>query len=281
MSKIAKAMGELAEVDKLNTGASVIHRLHPLTKLFCTLGYLLVMLSFPADALTALFPMVLYPVCLYAVSGVPLRSCFYKCRLILPLICAVGIWNPILNRTPVGMLGDLVISEGMVSFLTLLFKGIFALMSSFLLVATTGIEGICYGLECLHLPRLFTNLVLMTYRYLALLMEEVGNRTEAYQLRAPGQKGVRWQAWGSFLGSLLLRCMERSTQLYQSMLLRGFDGSFSRYAPSRRGNETGSRRGWGWTSDLVFAALTVSFLWLFRRVNVSAVLEQWILGAGR
>ena len=50
--------------------------------------------------------------------------------------------------------------------------------------------------------------------------------TEAYKLRAPGQKGIHISAWGSFLGQLLLRSMDRAQELFGSMLLRGFQGEF-------------------------------------------------------
>ena len=50
--------------------------------------------------------------------------------------------------------------------------------------------------------------------------------TEAYALRAPGQKGIHFSAWGSFLGQLLLRSMDRAEELYNSMTLRGYRGEF-------------------------------------------------------
>jgi cobalt/nickel transport system permease protein len=68
--------------------------------------------------------------------------------------------------------------------------------------------------------------MLLTYRYVAVMMEEVSVMTEAYHLRAPGQKGIHISAWGSFLGQLLLRSMDRAEDLYESMQLRGFRGEF-------------------------------------------------------
>ena len=49
--------------------------------------------------------------------------------------------------------------------------------------------------------------------------------TQAYRLRAPGQKGVHLKAWGSFVG-LLLRSIDRADEVYHSMLLRGYNGNF-------------------------------------------------------
>ena len=58
------------------------------------------------------------------------------------------------------------------------------------------------------------------------MLEEVTVMTEAYSLRAPGQKGIHISAWGSFLGQLLMRSMDRAEELYGSMVLRGFTGNF-------------------------------------------------------
>ena len=57
--------------------------------------------------------------------------------------------------------------------------------------------------------------------------------TEAYHLRSPGQKGIHISAWGSFLGQLLLRSMDRAEELYNSMLLRGYHQHFH-YAPVKK-----------------------------------------------
>ena len=45
-------------------------------------------------------------------------------------------------------------------------------------------------------------------------------------MRAPGQNGLHFSAWGSFVGQLLIRSMDRAQNLYQSMQMRGFRGSF-------------------------------------------------------
>ena len=75
-------------------------------------------------------------------------------------------------------------------------------------------------------------LLLLTYRYVSVMLDEVAVMTTAYRLRAPGQKGIHVSAWGSFLGQLLLRSMDRAQELYESMQLRGFSGEFH-YAEGR------------------------------------------------
>ena len=67
----------------------------------------------------------------------------------------------------------------------------------------------------------------MIYRYIFVLLDEVKKITLAYSLRAPGQKGIHFKVWGSLVGNLFLRTMDRSTDVYEAMCLRGFSGDFT------------------------------------------------------
>lgn len=233
MNQAVHALRELGQMDALSQMDTGVHRLHPLAKLLATVFYIATAASFHKYALSALFPMLLYPVFLFSATGIPVRTCFRKLRLVLPLVCAVGILNPFLDPAPVLMLGSVPVSGGMLSMATLMLKGVFCLMASFLLIATTSIDSICVALRKLHVPSILVTLLLLTFRYVSVMMDEVSNMTDAYALRAPGQKGIHFTAWGSFVGQLLLRSMDRASELYQSMLLRGFRGEFP-YADSQK-----------------------------------------------
>ena len=226
MDKLSHARSELREMDVLAAGDSPVHRLHPLCKLPVTVFYIVTVVSFPKYDFTGLIVMVLYPILLFQAAGIPVSTCFYKLRAVLPLVCAVGLVNPFLDHVPMLRLGALVITGGVISMVTLMMKGVFSLMASFLLIATTPIDSLCAALRRLHVPSVLTTLLLLTYRYIGVMLEEVTIMTEAYRLRAPGQKGIHISAWGSFLGQLLLRSMDRAEELYGSMRLRGFRGEY-------------------------------------------------------
>ncbi len=226
MNKMQKALTELAEMDALAARSSPIHSLHPAAKLIAAVAYILVTLSFHKYDLSGLVPMVLWPVILFQISGIEVRCCFYKLRIVLPLVMAVGLFNPVFDRSILLRLGDIAVSGGVVSMLTLMLKGVFCLMVSFLLIATTPIDSLCAALRQLRVPKILVTLFLLTYRYVGVMTEELAVMTEAYHLRAPGQKGIHVSAWGSFLGQLLLRSMDRAQELYSSMQLRGYRQDF-------------------------------------------------------
>lgn len=258
---IERSIHDLREMDTLASGDSPIHRVSAGAKLLVTVVYILTVVSFDKFRLSGLLFMVFYPVVLFAVSGISMSTCFYKLRFILPLVCAVGIFNPILDRTPAFAIGSFVVTTGMISMLTLLMKGVFCLMASFLLMATTRIEALCGALRRIHVPPMLVTLLLLTYRYAAVLAEEANVMTQAYSLRAPGQKGIHYSAWGSFLGQLLLRSMDRAEELYSSMLLRGYHGEF--YYAQERGSTF---------KDVLYAVLWCAVFIAARCVNLTQLM---------
>ena len=230
MNKMEKALSELGAMDELAAQDSPIHRLSATAKLLSTIAYIILVMSFDKYRLSGLVPMLLWPVLLFQLSGIPVRVCFYKLRIVLPLVMAVGLFNPIFDRHILLHIGGLGVSGGVISMLTLMLKGVLCLMASFLLVATTPFDCICASLRKMHVPKMLVTLLLLTYRYVGVMTEELAVMTDAYHLRAPGQKGIHVSAWGSFLGQLLLRSMDRAQELYSSMLLRGYHQHFH-YAP--------------------------------------------------
>ena len=266
MNKAEKALRELHEMDALAAGSSPLHTLCPLAKLFSTIGYVAAVVSFGKYDLARLAPLLLWAAALYQLAGIPVGRCFRKLRFVLPLVLATGLFNPLFDRAPMLTLGGVAVSGGVVSMLTMMAKGTLCLMASFLLMATTRIDALCAALRRLHVPGLLVSLLLLTCRYVGVMTEEVAVMSDAYALRAPGQKGVRFPAWGSFLGQLLLRSMDRAEELYAAMLLRGYREQFhyAEAAPCA-------------ARDAVFLLVSAAVLALARFVNIAALLGGMIV----
>ena len=256
-----KALSELGQMDELAVRESPVHSLNAAAKLLSTIAYILIVMSFDKYDFSGLFPMILWPLFLFQLSGIPVRTCFYKLRIVLPLVMAVGLFNPIFDRNIIMMVGKTGVSGGVISMITLMLKGVMCLMASFLLVASTPFDSICAALRKMHMPKTIVTLLLLTYRYVGVMTEELAIMTDAYHLRAPGQKGIHVSAWGSFLGQLLLRSMDRAQELYSSMQLRGYKNEFY-YAETK---DFGAK-------DALYLLLSVGFFILLRYVNVARLL---------
>lgn len=261
MNKAEQALFELRHMDELQDMDSPVHRCSALIKLILTVAYIVIVVSFDKYDLSGLSVMVIFPVLFYALAGISLTTCFQKLKIVLPLVLAVGIFNPLLDRTVLFMLGSVPVTGGWISMITLLLKGVIALTASFLLAATTRIDELCGALRRLHVPSIIVTVFLLTYRYITVLTEEVSIMTDAYHLRAPGQKGIAFNAWGSFLGQLLLRSVDRAQELYGSMLLRGFNGEF-RYIKTEKEN----------SREIIFCLLLLISFVLLRNFD----LAEWI-----
>lgn len=267
MSQLSKKGLEMKNMDMLSSQKSVIHSLNPLSKLLVTLCYIVVVLSFPKYNFSGLMTMILFPIVMYQLAGIQISMCFVKLKLVLPVVCAVGIVNPFMDRTPIIQIGNVSITGGMLSMMTLVLKGVFALLASFLLMATTSIDSLCAALRKLHIPDMIVTLFLLTYRYLGLMLNEVSVMFDAYILRAPGQKGIHFSAWGSFLGQLLLRTMDRGEELYNSMLLRGYNGEFPHVQYDKFGK-----------NSLIYTVGSILFFLLVRYVNLAEIIGNILVG---
>ena len=266
MTKAERAHSEIGAIEKLAGESSPVHCMSALSKLFVTILYIAIVVSFNKYNFTGLVVMVIFPVIGYFTAGVPVSLCFRKLRIVMPIVCLLGIINPFLDRDIVMHIGTLAVSGGVISMLTLIMKGIFSLMMSFLLIATTRIDELCAGLRKIHIPKLLVTLFLLTYRYITVLLSEVAVMTEAYHLRSPGQRGINVKAWGSFLGQLILRSSDRAGELYSSMILRGFSGEFYIAADKKYHSLS-------WPAALITAALIV----LARVFNITGAIGSLIV----
>ncbi|MEW8986995.1 MAG: cobalt ECF transporter T component CbiQ, partial [Bacillus sp. (in: firmicutes)] len=144
---------------------------------------------------------------------------------VAPFIIGIGILNPVFDQETVLFFGR-EISNGWFTFLSLCIKGLLTVTVSILLIATTGMDQLASALRMLKVPKIFVLQLLLTYRYISVLIEEVARMLRAYSLRAPKQKGIQRQAWGPFAGQLILRTFDRAQRVYQAMNLRGFSGEY-------------------------------------------------------
>lgn len=227
MSKINEAVHDIHYMDALSAKDKWINQIHPLSKLIVTISYILAVVSFDKYDVTGLSGMSIYLLSIIILGDIPIIHSIKQIKIVLIFACIVGIANPFIDKTQMGHIGEIVITGGMLSMISLMLKGIFAVVASYILIATTSIEKICFALRLIRVPKEFVTLILLIYRYVIVLLKEVERISQAYQLRAPKQKGIHIKAWGPMVGQLLLRSIDRAQVVYESMTLRGYDGEFA------------------------------------------------------
>jgi cobalt/nickel transport system permease protein len=252
---MAGLFGAAAGIDRLEQLAmadSPVHRLHPMAKLITAFAYIAAVVSFPSRDVSGLVPFLLFPVILMSLSGTPYKPLLGRLLIALPFSLMGGISNLIFVRDTAFYVGSFAVSGGMVSFVSIMLKTLLTVLFVLVLIATTPFEELSRQLTRLRIPEIICLQLVMTYRYLSLLLGEAASMFTAYTLRAGGGKGIRMKDMGSFLGQLILRSADRADRVYQAMKCRGFEGVY-------RGKTRGGFRSadWIYTVTLPLAMLVL------------------------
>lgn len=267
MSKIGNAIYEIHHMDAVAERDQWVNRLHPLIKFIITIVYISTVVSFNKYDIIGLAGMAVYPIALFILADLSFKDSIKRLRIVLPLVCFIGVFNPFFDKIPVTVFG-FTVNAGVISMITLMMKGVFTVLASYLLIATTTIEKLCYAFRLLHIPKIMVTQVMLTYRYVTVLLEEANRITQAYSLRAPKQKGIHFKVWGSLTGQLLLRSMDRAGIVYESMVLRGYNGTF---------DYIGEKITWKWT-DILYLLFWLGIFILFRKVPILIVVGNFVGG---
>lgn len=204
---------------------TLIHRLHPLTKVLTTLIYLVFLATFDRYTVGQLLPFVLFPMVILILSDIPLWPIVYRVFFVLPLALGIGIMQPFFDSHTF-MIAGYTFSKGWLTFFSIVLKTLWMVTATLLLIATTGMENIAKALRMMKVPKSFVLQLILTYRYIGVLGDEVSRMLSAYSMKAPRHKGLHHTVWGSFMGHLILRTYDRGQRIYQSMILKGFDGEY-------------------------------------------------------
>ncbi len=126
-------------------------------------------------------------------------------------------------------LGFLTLSlAGLVRFIVLTTKVAAMISLMLVMLATTSIPNSFKAARALHLSRLLVFLLLLTYRYVFLLMDEFSRLRTALRVRGFRNRADlhSYRTIGQVAGTLLVRSHDRSERVGQAMCCRGFDGEF-------------------------------------------------------
>jgi cobalt/nickel transport system permease protein len=264
MSKLTDSLNKIQSLEELADGKTVIHRIHPMAKMITTIFFLVAVISFDKYNISGLVPFFIYPILLMALSEIPYRSVLSRLLIALPFSFFAGLSNPFLDRSTAFLLLGVPVSWGILSFLSILIKTVLTVMAVLILIATTPMDRLAHELIRVKIPKVFVMQIMLTYRYLGLLIAEAGNMLTAYHLRSSRQKGIRLEHAGTFMGQLLLRSFDRAEKVYVAMKLRGFNGEYH-FALSEK-----MRLG-----DSIYALALCAVFLLMRWFNVSVFIGSY------
>jgi cobalt/nickel transport system permease protein len=204
---------------------SVCHRWSPAVKLVALAVYLAATFAIPATS----WPVLGLLACLawigHAVAGIPAGYLLRRLLLVTPFLFAVGV----------GMLGlraglERIGPDRVERFAMLSGRVGVALLGTLWVVNTTALVELVRQLRRWGCPAVFASVLLLAWRYIAVLFDELGRLRTARRSRTLSQQSL-WQEWlslGQCLGQLLIRSLDRAEQIHQAMESRGWSGGTPR-----------------------------------------------------
>jgi cobalt/nickel transport system permease protein len=136
---------------------------------------------------------------------------------------------PFLVRGDEIVWGPVVVSlSGVVLGVTAALKAVAILNVVLVLLATAPVEATMKAAHSLYVPGVLIQVVLLTYRYLFLLGDELARLRLAMRVRGFRHRTGwhTWRTYGRVTGTLLVRGQERAERVAQAMRCRGFNGRF-------------------------------------------------------
>jgi len=224
MSRIDAALDELRAFDALALRHTALTRFDPRAKVIATVAFLVAVVSYDRYAVAALLPLWAFPIALAVLAEVPARALAHKLLVAAPFAVMVGLFNPLLDRTPMIAFGTVDVAGGWLSFASILLRFALTVSAALILVACTGMHGLSLALRRLGLPPVFVTQLLFLHRYAFVLGGEAARMMTARRLRAGEARAMALPVYGPLVGHLLLRAFERAHRLHLAMRARGFDG---------------------------------------------------------
>jgi cobalt/nickel transport system permease protein len=214
--------------------ASPVHGLDPRAKIAGLVSVTLVAVSTPVAAWPVFVACALVLAGVALVARVRARVIWRRARIVLPLVLAAALLIPLFRKGGDAIpLGPLTLHEaGLETFAAVAAKATIGTVAAVLLGATTTFPSVLLGLEALRVPRLLILIAAFMYRYLFVLVEEVGRMRAALAARGyRPRNALHAGALGRMATALFLRTYSRGERVYVAMLARGYSGRMPRLVP--------------------------------------------------
>lgn len=209
---------------------SLIHDWEPRCKLIGLMGFIFAFAF--VQSLWLLIPMLAITLVLYRLSNLPIS--FLLARLRYPGLFLVGIVAllPFFSgKTILWQWGWLALyQEGCAAVLLITVRFLCIVTIALILTSSTPFPTLLNALRSLGISPILTDMTLLTYRYLADVVDNFTTMRTAMRLRGGNRPPHHWLTlnWrhltqaANLTGTLLIRSYEQSERVYKAMRLRGY-----------------------------------------------------------
>jgi cobalt/nickel transport system permease protein len=197
-------------LDHHNSLDSLIHRLPAAAKLGAAMALVLTTVMLPVSRLSGFAVVAAALVMVAALSRIPPAFLAKRLLLLEPIalgVAALAIFQP----------------DGWRVFAVVLLRTNLCLLTMILLSNTTSFADLLRVLQRLRVPSLLVTTLALMYRYLFVLVDEVGRMGRARASRTfSAQRRAAWWSQAGIIGQLFIRSTERAERIYSAMCARGW-----------------------------------------------------------
>lgn len=211
---LKKGIAEMSHLD-VDRFAKIsrFYRLDPRVKLICTIA-LVVVLAFITDLLPLLL-MAAFVLGLVLSSRVPIKHMARNFAFALMFIAFAS--------------AVMLLTSGWMAALTIFIRISTSVLALLLLVSTTPFFRLMRGFQALRMPQVLTGLIMFTYRFIFILLEEMERMRMARMARGfSGGTSIldrtAFKTLSATIGMVFVRANLRATNIYDALLSRGYTG---------------------------------------------------------
>lgn len=227
-----------AQIDRLSSQSSIIHRLDGRTKLLTTLLLSIWVIAQSPDSVSNLFYYAVWPFAVIVIGMVPIRFVTKHLLLVSPFILFFAAWSLFFDKQPVTItfgpwLWDT--TEGVLRCLAILGKFAITVTALITLVATTPFSDLLGAMSKLGMPGILVVQLGFLYRYIFLFVDRGWHVIRARQMRTLRYLGIKTElkTASSMIGNLLITSIDSASNVSLAMQARGFTGNF----PSKKSSQ--------------------------------------------
>ncbi|KOX29126.1 cobalt ABC transporter permease [Streptomyces sp. NRRL F-6491] len=226
------------------------------TKLVAVLGFVLVVVSTPREAVWAF---ALHAALLAAVAAkarIPAGFLLRRLLVEVPFVAFALLMPFVVPGERTEVLGISLSVPGLWGAWNVLAKGTLGVAASVLLAATTELRSLLLGLQRLRLPPLLVQIASFMIRYGDVITDEMRRMSVARRSRGFEARGVRhWGVLAKSAGALFIRSYERGERVHLAMVSRGYTGTIPVLD-----EVAATRAQWAYAAALPLTALLICLL---------------------
>ncbi len=168
-------------------------------------------------------------------SNIPVRDYLVRVLVFIPIFTAIIAIPSIFSQVTPGetvasvTLGTIALQitrEGLINAATFVFRVSVAVSFPVLLVMCKDWDDVVDGMASLKIPSIVVEILSMTYRYIITMIDTAMEMLLSRKSRLVGRESFKdsWKWGGELLGALFMKSARTSTEVFMSMVSRGFSG---------------------------------------------------------